>query len=42
MIFKNKTANIDRLIKYGFKLVSGKYVYQTAMIDGTRYFAGIT
>lgn len=34
MTFKNKTANIDKLIKYGFELVNGKYVYQTAMIDG--------
>lgn len=34
MTFKNKSANIDNLIRYGFKVVDGKYVYQTAIIDG--------
>ncbi|MCH5153554.1 MAG: hypothetical protein J1F68_06365, partial [Clostridiales bacterium] len=33
MIFKNKTANIDKLIAYGFKLVDGKYVYATEIVD---------
>ena len=33
MIFKNKSANVDKLVKYGFQLVGGRYVYQTAIID---------
>lgn len=34
MIIKNKTANEDKLIAYGFELVDGKYVYRTEIIDG--------
>ena len=34
MTFKNKSVNIDRLIKYGFELTNGRYVYQTAIVDG--------
>ena len=34
MIFKNKRANADKLIKYGFRLADGKYVYQTTVMDG--------
>ena len=34
MTFKNKSANADKLVKYGFQLVGGRYVYQTAIIDG--------
>lgn len=34
MIIKNKTANIDKLVKYGFEFADGKYVYQTTIIDG--------
>ena len=34
MTFKNKTANTNKLINYGFREVDGKYVYQTAIIDG--------
>lgn len=34
MKFKNKTANINKLLKYGFEFVGGKYVFQTAIMDG--------
>ena len=34
MTFKNKKANIEKLISYGFHAVDGKFVYQTAIIDG--------
>ena len=34
MVFKNKTANVEKLIKYGFELVDGKYVYQREIVDG--------
>lgn len=33
MKFKNKSANIEKLLKYGFEEVDGKYVCQTAIID---------
>ena len=34
MKFKNKTASVDKLIKYGFESVDGKYVYRTEIADG--------
>ena len=34
MTFKNKTANAKKLVNYGFQEVDGKYVYQTAIMDG--------
>ena len=34
MTFKNKRANANKLVKYGFALANGKYVYQTAIMDG--------
>ena len=34
MTFKNKSANANKLVKYGFQKVDGKYVYQTEIIDG--------
>ena len=34
MIIKNKTANEDKLIQYGFEAVGGKYVYVTEIVDG--------
>ena len=34
MTFKNKKANTDKLIQFGFELADGKYVYQTAIMDG--------
>ena len=33
MIFKNKTVNCEKLIKYGFEKVEGKYIYSTAIFD---------
>lgn len=36
MIFKNKKVNVDKLINYGFELVGGKCVYQTAIMDELR------
>ena len=34
MLVKNKSVNIDKLLKYGFELTDGRYVYKTAIIDG--------
>ena len=34
MIIKNKTANADKLIGYGFESVGGKYVFCTDIVDG--------
>ena len=34
MTIKNKSANLDKLLKYGFELKDGKYVYVTSIIDG--------
>ena len=34
MLIKNKSANADKLVKYGFRAAGGKYVYQTTIIDG--------
>ena len=34
MIVKNKSANIEKLLQYGFKSADGNYVYQTSIIDG--------
>ena len=34
MVFKNKSANVDKLIEYGFELTDGKYVYKTTIMDG--------
>ena len=34
MKFKNKKANIDNLIKYGFEQADGKYAYQTSIMGG--------
>ena len=34
MIFKNKSVNTDKLGKYGFEEVDGKYVYRTDIVDG--------
>ena len=34
MKFKNKKTNINKLMKYGFELTDGKYVYQTGIVDG--------
>ena len=34
MTFKNKSANAEKLIKYGFVQTDGKYVYQKAIVDG--------
>lgn len=33
MIFKNKTVNCEKLIKYGFEKVEGKFVYSTGIYD---------
>lgn len=33
MIFKNKTANSEKLISYGFKKAEGKYVYSTPLAN---------
>ena len=34
MVVKNKSANAEKLIEYGFELVGGKYVYRTEIVDG--------
>ena len=34
MNFRNKTPNADKLLKYGFELSGGKYVYRTPIVDG--------
>lgn len=34
MTFKNKRANAEKLLKYGFEQTDDKYVYQTAIVDG--------
>ena len=34
MIIKNKTANANKLIEYGFEAVGGKLVYNTEIVDG--------
>ena len=34
MQFKNKRANVEKLIKYGFQAVGDGYAYQTAIVDG--------
>ena len=34
MVIKNKSGNTDKLLKYGFVLNDGNYVYQTSIIDG--------
>ena len=34
MVVKNKSANAEKLIKYGFEFVGGKYVYRTEIVDG--------
>lgn len=34
MTIQNKSANVDKLLQYGFEQVGGKYVYVTAIIDG--------
>ena len=34
MTFKNKSANAEKLIKYGFELSGGRYVYVTEIVDG--------
>ena len=33
MIFKNKTLNFEKLIKYGFEKVEDRYVYSTEVFD---------
>lgn len=33
MIFKNRTVNCDRLIKYGFENVEGEYVFSTPIYE---------
>ena len=34
MKIKNKTANVNKLLAYGFEAVDGKYVYTTEVADG--------
>ena len=34
MTFKNRRANAEKLVKYGFEIEDGKYIYQTAILDG--------
>ena len=34
MIIKYKSPNVEKLVKYGFESVCGKYVYQTSIVDG--------
>ena len=34
MTFKNKSANADKLVKYGFEQMGGKFHYQTTIVDG--------
>ena len=34
MTFKNKKADTDKLIKYGFQAVEDKFVYRTEIVDG--------
>ena len=34
MVIKNKSGNTDKLLKYGFVLNDGNYVYKTSIIDG--------
>ena len=34
MIIKNKSANINKLLAYGFEHVDGKYVYRKDIVDG--------
>ena len=41
MKFKNKKANTDKLIKYGFQAVDGKYIYRTDIMDG-QFRLGVT
>ena len=36
MTFKNKKANVAKLVEYGFLTVGGKHVYQTVIMDGLR------
>ena len=33
MIFNNRTLNCEKLLKYGFKEVEGKYIYSTEIFD---------
>lgn len=33
MIFKNRTLNCEKLIRYGFEKVKGEYVYSTEIFD---------
>ncbi len=32
--FKGKTMKADRLLSYGFKMIDGRYVYKTTIMDG--------
>ena len=34
MLIKNKSVNVDKLLKYGFVLTDGKYVFNTMIMDG--------
>ena len=34
IVFKNKSANVEKLLAYGFEPVDGKYVYTTDIVDG--------
>ena len=33
-VFKNKSANADKLLAYGFESADGKYVYRMEIVDG--------
>ena len=32
-VIKNKSANVEKLLAYGFESVDGKYVYETMIVD---------
>ena len=33
MKFKNKTVNLEKLLKFGFERVEGRYIYRTQILD---------